>query len=166
MLAASPRVRHRRWGRLGVPLAWLRVCLDTLWHAPPLHVARDRGLGWRHPGERRSLAGTARHLLRALREDAGSGTRHLLRNRAFTLTAVGILARILWLTGCEPGRNRGGECDTLRRFIYIHGTPDDTPMGVPGSHGCIRMRNGDLLDLFALVEAGTPVDIVPDGQET
>lgn len=77
-----------------------------------------------------------------------------------------ILARILWLTGCEPGRNRGGECDTLRRFIYIHGTPDDTPMGVPGSHGCIRMRNGDLLDLFALVEAGTPVDIVPDGQET
>jgi len=76
-----------------------------------------------------------------------------------------ILTRILWLTGCEPRRNRGGERDTLRRYIYIHGSPDDTPMGVPGSHGCIRMRNRDLLELFAQVEPGSPVEIVADGQE-
>lgn len=68
-----------------------------------------------------------------------------------------ILARILWLTGLEPGRNRGGECDTLRRFIYIHGCPDTVPMGVPLSHGCIRMRNRDLLALFDRVAAGDRV---------
>ena len=71
-----------------------------------------------------------------------------------------ILTRILWLTGCEPGRTRGGGCDTLRRFIYIHGTPETEPMGVPRSHGCIRMRNADLLALFDQVEAGTPLEIV------
>lgn len=70
-----------------------------------------------------------------------------------------ILTRILWLTGLEPGRNRGGDVDTLRRFIYIHGCPDSAPMGVPRSHGCIRMRNVDLLDLFAQVRAGTLVEI-------
>ena len=72
-----------------------------------------------------------------------------------------ILTRILWLTGLEPGHNRGGAVDTLRRYIYIHGTPDSEPMGVPLSHGCIRMRNRDLLELFELVETGTPVDILP-----
>lgn len=71
-----------------------------------------------------------------------------------------ILTRILWLTGLEPGRNRGGAVDTLRRFIYIHGCPDSEPMGVPRSHGCIRMRNADLLDLFPRVRAGTPVEIL------
>lgn len=70
-----------------------------------------------------------------------------------------ILTRILWLSGDEPGFNRGGECDTLRRFIYIHGTPDTEPMGVPCSHGCIRMRNSDVLTLFERVENGTRVDI-------
>ena len=73
-----------------------------------------------------------------------------------------ILTRILWLTGCETGRNRGGECDTLRRYIYIHGCPDSEPVGVPGSHGCIRMRNADLLDLFDRVAVGTRVVIVTD----
>lgn len=68
-----------------------------------------------------------------------------------------ILSRILWLTGLEPGLNRGGEIDTLRRFIYIHGCPATEPMGVPGSHGCIRMRNADLIELFEQVEVGTPV---------
>ncbi|HRD66560.1 MAG TPA: L,D-transpeptidase [Candidatus Competibacter sp.] len=68
-----------------------------------------------------------------------------------------ILTRILWLTGLEPGRNRGGECDTLRRFIYIHGCPDAAPVGVPLSHGCIRMRNRDLLALFEQVIAGDRV---------
>jgi lipoprotein-anchoring transpeptidase ErfK/SrfK len=71
-----------------------------------------------------------------------------------------ILARILWLTGAESGRNRGGEVDTLRRYIYIHGCPDGAPIGVPCSHGCIRMRNADLLALFERVRNGTAVDIV------
>jgi hypothetical protein len=71
-----------------------------------------------------------------------------------------ILTRILWLTGLEPGRNRGGTVDTLRRFIYIHGCPDSEPMGVPRSHGCIRMRNRDLLELFERVDNGTMVEIV------
>ena len=68
-----------------------------------------------------------------------------------------ILSRILWLQGLEVGRNRLGNVDTMRRFIYIHGTPDSEPMGVAKSHGCIRMRNKDLLELFDLVEADTPV---------
>ncbi len=68
-----------------------------------------------------------------------------------------ILSRILWLTGAEPGRNRGGSRDTLRRFIYIHGTPDTEPMGVPLSHGCIRMRNRDVAELFDQVDNGDPV---------
>jgi hypothetical protein len=70
-----------------------------------------------------------------------------------------ILTRILWLTGLEPGRNRGGTVDTLRRFIYIHGCPDSEPMGVPRSHGCIRMRNRDLLELFERVDNATLVEI-------
>lgn len=61
-----------------------------------------------------------------------------------------ILTRILWLSGCEVGKNRGGHCDTMRRYIYIHGTPDSEPMGIPASHGCIRMRNTDLAELFTL----------------
>jgi L,D-transpeptidase YbiS len=71
-----------------------------------------------------------------------------------------ILSRILWLSGLEPGRNRLGEVDTMRRYIYIHGTPDDEPLGVPGSHGCIRMRNADVIELFGLVPAGTEVVIM------
>ena len=71
-----------------------------------------------------------------------------------------ILTRILWLSGREVGFNRLGENDTMRRYIYIHGTPDSEPMGVPASHGCIRMRNADLVELFDLVPTGTPVEII------
>jgi len=71
-----------------------------------------------------------------------------------------ILTRILWLSGCEPGRNRLGEVDTMRRYIYIHGSPDIAEMGRPGSIGCIRMRNRDIVELFELVAAYTPVRIV------
>lgn len=70
-----------------------------------------------------------------------------------------ILTRILWLSGTEPGRNRLGRVDTMRRYIYIHGCPDEVRLGVPGSHGCIRMRNADLIELFDRVPVGTPVTI-------
>lgn len=68
-----------------------------------------------------------------------------------------ILTRILWLCGEERGVNRGGNVDSQRRYIYIHGTPDSEPMGIPRSHGCIRMRNRDVAELFDRVPAGTPV---------
>lgn len=68
-----------------------------------------------------------------------------------------ILTRILWLEGCEAGRNLGGEVDTRARYIYIHGAPDEVAMGQPGSHGCIRMRNDDVITLFDRVEVGTRV---------
>ena len=71
-----------------------------------------------------------------------------------------ILTRILWLSGCEVGFNRLGDVDTMRRYIYIHGTPDSVLMGMPGSIGCVRMRNSDLIDLFDRVSTGTPVNIV------
>jgi lipoprotein-anchoring transpeptidase ErfK/SrfK len=70
-----------------------------------------------------------------------------------------ILTRILWLSGCEPGRNRLGEVDTMRRYIYIHGSPDSAEMGKPGSIGCVRMRNADIAELFELVAPYTPVEI-------
>jgi lipoprotein-anchoring transpeptidase ErfK/SrfK len=70
-----------------------------------------------------------------------------------------ILTRILWLSGCEPGVNRLGNVDTMRRYIYIHGSPESTCMGAPGSHGCIRMRNADIIELFDRVPVGTPVCI-------
>jgi hypothetical protein len=68
-----------------------------------------------------------------------------------------ILTRILWLSGCERGVNRLGSVDTMRRYIYIHGSPDSVPMGTPRSIGCIRMRNTDIVELFDLVPVGTPV---------
>lgn len=70
-----------------------------------------------------------------------------------------ILTRILWLSGTEVGKNRLGNVDTMQRYIYIHGTPDGTDMGKIGSHGCVRMRNADVIALFNLVEAGTRVFI-------
>lgn len=70
-----------------------------------------------------------------------------------------ILTRILWLSGCEPGFNRLGSVDTMRRYIYIHGSPDTVPIGTPGSIGCIRMRNSDIIELFDRVPPYTPVDV-------
>lgn len=68
-----------------------------------------------------------------------------------------ILTRILWLCGAEPGKNRLGRVDTMRRYIYIHGCPDEDVMGVPGSHGCVKMRNSEVIELFDRVGAGTRV---------
>ena len=73
-----------------------------------------------------------------------------------------ILTRILWLSGCEAGRNRLGEVDTMRRYVYIHSSPDSTPMCRPGSIGCIRMHNADIIELFDLGAPYTPVDITED----
>lgn len=70
-----------------------------------------------------------------------------------------VLSRILWLCGREPGKNRGAGVDTFRRFIYIHGTPDTEPMGLALSHGCVRMRNDDVIELFGLTWPGMPVTI-------
>jgi len=70
-----------------------------------------------------------------------------------------ILTRILWLSGCEVGKNRLRDVDTLRRYIYIHGAPDIVPMGKPASIGCIRMRNRDVVELFERVGVRTAVRI-------
>jgi len=73
-----------------------------------------------------------------------------------------ILTRILWLSGCEPMFNRLANVDTMRRYIYIHGSPETVVMGSPGSHGCIRMRNADIIELFDRVPVYTPVEIFED----
>ena len=70
-----------------------------------------------------------------------------------------ILTRIMWLSGLQVGFNRSGTQDTMRRYVYIHGCPDTIPMGVPDSHGCIRMRNSEVIQLFDMVEAGIAVFI-------
>lgn len=70
-----------------------------------------------------------------------------------------ILSRILWLSGLEPGRNRGGCVDTFRRYIYLHGTPPPTRLGLPGSKGCVRMANADVIALHDQVRVGTEVEL-------
>jgi len=70
-----------------------------------------------------------------------------------------ILTRIMWLSGLEVGFNRLGKQDTMRRYVYIHGCPDDDPMGIPSSHGCIKMRNAKVIKLFNLIETGIAVFI-------
>lgn len=68
-----------------------------------------------------------------------------------------ILTRIMWLSGLEPGFNRLGNVDTMRRYVYIHGCPDEDEMGIPSSHGCVKMRNSDIIELFDLIPVGTEV---------
>ena len=122
------------------------------------------------PGERMGSECTprGRHIVRAKIGDGAApgsifvgrrptGERYHPRLRAQYPDRDWILTRILWLSGLEPGRNRLGEVDTMRRFIYIHGCPDDVVLGTPGSHGCIRMSNADVIDLYDRVPTGTPV---------
>ncbi|WP_297365272.1 L,D-transpeptidase [Acidiferrobacter sp.] len=71
-----------------------------------------------------------------------------------------VLTRILWLSGLTVGENRLGEVDTMRRYIYIHGAPDEDPMGIPSSHGCIKMRNDEVMELFERVPPGTKVRVI------
>lgn len=68
-----------------------------------------------------------------------------------------ILTRIMWLCGMEKGKNRLGNVDTMRRYVYIHGCPDEDPMGIPSSHGCVKMRNSDVIELFDLIDLSTEV---------
>lgn len=123
-------------------------------------------------GERRGSLCTprGRHIIRAkIGGGCPSGTVFVGRRPTGEIYSPGlaarhpdrdwILTRILWLSGLEPGRNRLGEVDTMRRYIYIHGMPDSEPRGVPGSIGCIRMTNSDIVELFDLVPAGTEVVI-------
>ncbi len=124
------------------------------------------------PGERMGSLGTPRglHRIRAL---IGAGqprgavflarrptgeiySEELARNHP---SRDWILSRILWLCGEQPGYNRHGCVDSMRRYIYIHGAPDSEPMRVPRSHGCVRMRNADVMELFDRVAAGCRVDI-------
>jgi hypothetical protein len=71
-----------------------------------------------------------------------------------------VTSRILWLDGVEPGKNRGGNCDTRERFIYIHGTNQEDKIGSPNSHGCVLLRNADMLALFEAVPAGAEAAFV------
>lgn len=73
-----------------------------------------------------------------------------------------ILTRILWLSGKDVGKNRLGNVDSMQRYIYIHGTPDSEPMGQPHSHGCVRMRNVEVVELFDMVNVGTQVSILAE----
>lgn len=70
-----------------------------------------------------------------------------------------ILSRILWLEGMEAGKNQGDKVDSHARYIYIHGTNEEHKIGTPVSHGCIRMKNADVVALYDLVETGTEVNI-------
>jgi L,D-transpeptidase YbiS len=127
----------------------------------------ETGVG-EQPGSNRTPRG--RHIVRA-KIGAGKPLRTVFRGRRPTgevwtpeLHAEHpnrdwMLTRILWLSGCEPGLNRLGPVDTMRRLVYIHGAPDLAAMGVPGSHGCVRMKNEDVAELFDLVPPYTPVEI-------
>lgn len=79
--------------------------------------------------------------------------------RSYPERADWILTRILWLEGLEEGLNRGGEVDSKERKIYIHACPSSQPMGRPLSHGCVRLHNEDMIELFDLVDVGTSVTI-------
>lgn len=124
------------------------------------------------PGERRGSECTPRgwHKIRA-KIGAGQPLNSVFVGRRPTgevySTAYGrqfphrdwILTRILWLNGMEPGKNRYREVDSGWRYIYIHGCPDHLLDGTPQSHGCIRMHNADVADLFNRISAGTNVFI-------
>lgn len=153
---------------LDIPTQWMHLYDDREVLIRRYHVSTARNGSGEQRGSYRTPRG--RHVIRA-RIGAGMPANTVFVRRRPTgecwsseLAASHpgrdwILTRILWLSGCEPGFNRLGEVDTMRRFIYLHGSPDTAEMGVPGSIGCVRMRNRDIIELFDLVPAGTPVDI-------
>lgn len=157
-----------RWLRIDVAAQRLDVCLGSqVLKSYPVSTARN-GVG-ELSGSEKTPRGS--HFIRA-RIGAGLPQGAVLRGRRFTGEIWSpelagqhpdrdwILSRILWLCGREPGRNRLGHVDSQRRYIYIHGTPDPEPMGEPRSHGCIRMRNADVIELFDCTPVGTRVEII------
>jgi len=169
---------RRRAATEPIPLAVRRIFIDldqqrlSLWAGDSLVLEAPVSTALKGPGELIGSGCTPRgwHQVR-IRIGAGCPPGTVFVGRRPTGEIYGaalaavfperdwILTRILWLTGMEPGCNRGGKVDTLRRYIYIHGCPETALMGVPGSHGCIRMRDPDLLRLFDLAPAGTRVEI-------
>jgi len=123
------------------------------------------------PGEEKNSFCTPRgkHLIRA-KIGAGQPRGEIFKGRRPTGTVFSadtndleggdwILTRILWLSGTEIGKNRLGNVDSMQRYIYIHGVPDEFILGIPGSKGCINMSNNDIEEVFDLVDIGTPVVI-------
>ena len=70
-----------------------------------------------------------------------------------------ITSRIMWLKGLEDGTNLGGNVDSYSRYIYIHGTQEEGLIGKKASHGCIRLFNHDVIELYEIIEEGTTVNI-------
>jgi len=157
--------------RLSVRISLAEQRLDLLrgssvWKSYPVSTSKN-GAGERNGSQ---MTPRGRHVIRA-KIGAGAPLDAVFRGRrptgeiysaALARAQPGsdwILTRILWLSGLEVGRNRLGDVDTMRRYIYIHGTPDQTVLGVPGSIGCIRMANAAIVEFFDLVPAGTPVEI-------
>ena len=123
-------------------------------------------------GEEKDSEKTPRgkHIIRAkIGEDAPAGTIFIGRRPTGEIYQTGmrekepdrdwILTRVLWLSGLDVNQNRLGNVDTMQRYIYIHGSPDEIEMGKPGSRGCVRMRNSDVVELFDLVSVRTPIFI-------
>lgn len=157
--------------RIDIDLTLQRLRLEAV-SAGELLACYPVSTGLNGAGERDGSGCTPRgeHFIRArMGQGLASGTVFRARRPTGELYSEGlarqyperdwILSRILWLCGREWGKNRGPGVDTFRRFIYIHGTPESEPMGVPVSHGCIRMRNADIIDLFDRVGPGTAVSI-------
>nr|WP_025367477.1 L,D-transpeptidase [Thioalkalivibrio paradoxus] len=84
----------------------------------------------------------------------------ILREPGASSATDAITSRILWLEGLEPGRNHGGSVDSFARYIYLHGTDEEGRIGTPASHGCIRLRNQDMIALFARVPLNSLVEIL------
>lgn len=155
-------------------MVWISIELDaqtlTLWCGSEQILSRPVSTGAAGAGEISGSGATPRgwHYIRAaIGAGAPRGAVFVARRLTGEIWSAQlarrypqrdwILSRILWLCGLEPGVNRLGEVDTMRRFIYIHGCPDDAPLGVANSHGCVRMGNDSIIDLFALITPGVKV---------
>mgnify|MGYP001378656138 CR=1 FL=1 len=128
----------------------------------------EAGLGSRKGSNQTPLG--AHRLAQKIGDGAPLGTVFKARQNtgriAKILTAPGarsgednVTTRIMWLDGLEPGLNKGDMVDSYQRFIYIHGTDEEGRLGAPASHGCIRMRNQDVIDLYDRVREDTLVFI-------
>lgn len=165
MRAALRVAGNERYLRVSIPRQEIDLIEGgAILNTWPVSTARNG------PGEQRGSECTPRgwHRVRA-RIGAGAGAGTIFRGRRPTGEIYDealearypdrdwILTRILWLGGLEPGFNRYGPVDTAWRYVYIHGSPDRGVSGVPASHGCIRLRSLDMIDLFDQTPAGLRV---------